>query len=105
MDNNLRIKQFFYQPADVRSDGTFDITDTSKWLIECECDNKNYTQSTMYKWLVDNCTGRWDTDSFMFSLRNGEFLYIELYDKSDALLFSLCHNVPLPNEYEYDGPM
>lgn len=100
----MKSKKSFCQPVTLQQDGRYKITYKNMWATSYESDNKNYKKSTMYKWLKNNCIGEWGIDEYLFEKSNGEFLYISMYNKTDAVLFSLCHNLPLPAEYEYVGP-
>ncbi len=96
----MKIKQFFYQPAD-GVPGNYSITTVGYWAIECESDNKNYKKSTMYKWLSDNCLGNWKLEGCMMDIQSDN-LYIKMYDQADALFFSLTYNIPMPEAYELE---
>lgn len=93
------IKQFFYQPKN-SVEGNYNSR--GRWMVQFNCNTTNYKKSTAYKWLVENCKGDWEIDTFMCSTNNGEHLYVMMYDQADALSLSLHYNVTMPAAYELD---
>lgn len=87
----MTIKKFFYQNIDE----TYGFNEP-QWMLECTCDNIDYTKSTEYNWFKTNLIGRWEVDTAMRSLTNGESLYVIMYDRVDAFLVSGHHKVPMP---------
>ena len=99
---NSKIKQFFYRPA---ADADWDGYDArNMWMIECEIEvpSHDYKKSAMYKWLIANCTGCWEIESMMTTATSHVTprLFVILYDRIDAVLFSSVYNKPLPVEYD-----